>query len=83
MINDIFHLYFDKFVQVYLNDILIFSKSIKKHVKHVQIILKTLSKYELFAKLEKCELKHISIEFCDHIMNDGCVRPCKAKINII
>ena len=83
MMNDIFHSYFNKFIQIYLNNILIFLKSIKKHIKHVQIILKTLSKHELFAKLKKCELKHINIKFCDYIINNDYIKLCKVKMNII
>lgn len=54
-IQDIFSNVIGKFVQIYLDDIIIYSKNEKFHVKHVQYVLKTLINNGLYAKLEKCE----------------------------
>ena len=53
--NNIFHDYLDKFVIIYLNDILIYSKTKKEHLKHLHTILKPLRKHKLYAKDTKCK----------------------------
>ena len=56
LINNIFREYLDKFVVVYLDDILIYSRTREEHLQHVRIVLKTLRKHKLYAKAKKCEL---------------------------
>jgi len=56
LMNNIFHDYLDKFVIVYLDDILIYSKTKEEHLQHVRTILETLRKHKLYAKDTKCEL---------------------------
>ena len=61
-----------KFVRVYIDDILIFSKSWKEHVKHVEWVLKKLEEAHLVLSKEKCEWGKESIEFLGHrIDKDG------------
>jgi len=54
MINDVFYGYLDDFVVCYINDILIFSKNMIKHDRHVRLVLEKFRKVNLYAKLEKC-----------------------------
>jgi len=54
MINDVFYGYLDDFVVCYINDILIFSKNMIKHDRHVRLVLEKFRKFNLYAKLEKC-----------------------------
>jgi len=56
LMNDIFREYLDEFVIVYLDDILIYSKTKEEHLKHLCLVLKTLKEHKLYAKLKKCEL---------------------------
>ena len=56
LMNNIFREYLDKFVIVYLNDILIYSKTKKEHLKYLHLVLKTLRKHHLYAKIKKCKL---------------------------
>ena len=53
--NRIFRPFLDRFVVVFINDILIYSKSEKEHKEHLRIVLKILKERQLYAKLEKCE----------------------------
>lgn len=53
--NRIFHPYLDQFVVVFINDILIYSKSDKEHMEHLRIMLQTLKEKKLYVKLSKCE----------------------------
>jgi hypothetical protein len=54
MINDVFYGYLDDFVVCNINDILIFSKNMIKHDRHVRLVLEKFRKVNLYAKLEKC-----------------------------
>ena len=65
IINDIFGEYFDNFVVIYLDDILIFSKNKEEHEKHVRLVLEKLRKRGLYAKLEKCLFHQTEMEFLD------------------
>jgi hypothetical protein len=54
MANDIFRDFLDIFLIIYLDDLLIYSKTQEEHNVHVQQILQCLRDYSLYAKLEKC-----------------------------
>jgi len=54
-INSVLRPYLEKFVILYLDDILIYSKTLDDHVEHVRTVLKTLLKNNLYAKPKKCE----------------------------
>ena len=73
IMNDILHLYLDKFVVVYLDNILIYSNFREEHLEHVQKVLALLKKHKLYAKLFKCAFLQQAIEFCDHIVGQGSV----------
>ena len=51
--NRIFRLFLDKFVVMFIDDILIYSKIEKEHEEHLRIVLQILKKKQLYAKLEK------------------------------
>lgn len=53
--NRTFHQYFDKFMVVFIDDILIYLKTDKEHVEHLRIMLELLKEKQLYAKLSKCE----------------------------
>ncbi|XP_028804288.1 uncharacterized protein LOC114759291 [Neltuma alba] len=53
--NRIFHPYLDQFVVVFIDDILVYSKSPEEHERHLRIVLGTLWEKQLYAKLNKCE----------------------------
>ena len=55
MMNKIFKPYLNQFVVIFINDILIYSKSKEEHDKHLRIVLQTLREEKLFTKLSKCE----------------------------
>ncbi|RVW21689.1 Retrovirus-related Pol polyprotein from transposon 17.6 [Vitis vinifera] len=52
--NKIFHPYLDKFVVVYLDDIVIYSNTLKEHEEHLRKVFKILRQNELYVKKEKC-----------------------------
>src|SRR3954463_13948166 len=53
--NSIFMEYLDKFVVVYLDDILIYSKNKEEHTQHLRLVLMKLREHRLYAKFSKCE----------------------------
>jgi len=53
LINRVFHPFLDKFVVVFIDDILVYSKSKEDHTEHLRIVLKTLADHKLYAKTEK------------------------------
>ncbi|XP_040367269.1 uncharacterized protein LOC112177433 [Rosa chinensis] len=55
LMNRMFSPYMDKFVVVFVDDILVYSKTLEDHDKHLRIVLQLLREKELFAKFEKCE----------------------------
>jgi hypothetical protein len=62
----------DKFVVVFIDDILIYSKSEAEHVKHLRIVLQRLRDHKLYAKFSKCEFWLDSVKFLGHtISRDG------------
>ena len=72
LMNDIFREYLDKFVIVYLDDILIYSRTKEEHLEHVRIVLSTLRKHKLYAKAKKCEFVQTKVEYTGHfISNEG------------
>ena len=54
-INQIFRPYLDKFVMVFINDILIYSHNKEEHADHLRIVLEVLREHKLYGKLSKCE----------------------------
>ena len=55
LMNRVFHPYLDQFVIVFIDDILVYSKSTEEHALHLQIVLQTLRDRQLYAKFSKCE----------------------------
>ena len=70
--NDLFREYLDSFVIIYIDDLLIFSKTFEDHLKHLRLVFSVLRKNQLFAKPEKCEFAVQEIEFLSFVVgNDG------------
>jgi RNase H-like domain found in reverse transcriptase/Reverse transcriptase (RNA-dependent DNA polymerase)/Integrase zinc binding domain/Chromo (CHRromatin Organisation MOdifier) domain/Zinc knuckle len=68
---------------VYLDDILIFSKSEEEHVKHVKTVLERLRKHKLYAKRTKCEFAVRRLKFLGHIISDKGVEMDPSRVEAI
>ena len=55
MMNNIFSKYLDKFGLVFIDDILVYSKSKEEHEEHLRIVLQVLREHQLYTKFSKCE----------------------------
>ena len=69
LMKDIFRHYLDQFVMVFLNYILIYSKSVEEHEEHMILVLQVLSENHLYAKLSKCPFYHKQIQYLGHIIS--------------
>ena len=68
VMNGVLRPFFDEFFIVYLDDILIFSKSHDEHVMHVRKVLDVLKKEQLYLKMSKCEFGKTSLVYLGHIV---------------
>ncbi|SPO22889.1 uncharacterized protein UTRI_01567 [Ustilago trichophora] len=83
LVNRVLRPYLDKFVIVYLDDILIYSNTLDEHQEHVSRILEILEQHRLFAKPSKCIFGTTSIEFCGHLVGQGNIKPLEDKVKLI
>lgn len=83
LVNDVLRDYLNQFVFVYLDDILIFSRSPQEHVLHVRKVLQRLLENKLFIKGEKCEFHVPSVSFLGYIIGNGQVKPDPSKIRAV
>jgi hypothetical protein len=72
LMNSVFMPELDKFVIVFIDDILIYSKNLEDHARYLHIILQRLREHYLYAKFSKCEFWLDTVKFLGHtISNDG------------
>ena len=83
LMNRIFHQYLDRFVVVFIDDILVYSKTREEHDEHLRIILQTLREKQLYAKLSKCEFWLEEISFLGHIVSGDGIKVDSKKIESI
>nr|GFB60339.1 putative reverse transcriptase domain-containing protein [Tanacetum cinerariifolium] len=69
LMNQIFYEFLDKFVIVFIDDILVFSESKEEHEDHLRTVLQTLRQEKLYAKFYKCEFWLSSVAFLGHIVS--------------
>lgn len=79
-INDVFRDMLNKWVIVYIDDILIFSRSYEEHVQHVRAVLKRLIQCQLYAKAEKCEFHQTVTAFLGYIISQEGVAMDDSKV---
>ena len=69
LMNKVFHPYLDKFVVVFIDDILVYSKDTQEHEQHLRIVLQILREKKLFAKLSKYDFWLKEVSFLGHIVS--------------
>ena len=83
LMHEAFRPFLDDFVLVFLDDILIFSKTLEEHEAHVRKVLETLRKQKLYAKESKCEFFKTEVEFLGHLVGRNGVRMMEDKVKAV
>lgn len=68
LMNDILRPFLDDFVVVYLDNILIYSRTAEEHTTHLKKVLSVLRENQLYAKLSKCEFAKTEVNFLGHMV---------------
>uniref|UniRef100_A0A8C5R0W1 ribonuclease H n=1 Tax=Leptobrachium leishanense TaxID=445787 RepID=A0A8C5R0W1_9ANUR len=82
-LNDIFRDVLDTLLVVYLDDLLVYSRTIQEHTQHVRLVLSRLRQHKLYGKIEKSTFEKSSIEFLGYVLSPGHIEMDKAKIKAI
>ncbi|GJS22096.1 putative reverse transcriptase domain-containing protein [Tanacetum coccineum] len=80
LMNRVCRSYLDKFVIVFIDDILIYSKTQEEHVEHLRLVLELLKKEKLYAKFSKCEFWLREVQFLGHVINGNGIHVDPSKI---
>ena len=80
MMNKVFMEYLDKFVVVFIDDILIFSKTKEEHAEHLRLVLQKLREKKLYAKKSKCEFWLDEVSFLGHVVSNGGIAVDHSKV---
>jgi hypothetical protein len=83
LMNKVFMEYLDRFVVVFIDDILIYSKSDSDHEEHLRLVLQKLQDNQLYAKYSKCEFWIDEVPFLGHIISNGGILVDSAKVKEI
>jgi hypothetical protein len=80
LMNKVFIEYLDKFVVVFIDDILVYSRSEEEHEEHFRLALQKLRENRLYAKLSKCEFWMKQVAFLGHIISKGGISVDPSKV---
>jgi hypothetical protein len=80
LMNKIFMEYLDKFVVVFINDILVYSRSEEEHEEHLHLALQKLRENRLYVKLSKCEFWMKQVAFLGHAISKGGISVDLSKV---
>jgi hypothetical protein len=83
LMNKVFMKFFDKFIVVFIDDILVYSKTEEEHTEHLRLVFGTLREHQLYAKFSKCEFWLKEVGFLGHVILAGGVSVDPSKITSI
>ena len=70
LMNKVFAVEINQFILVYLDDILVFSKSVEEHWEHLKIVLERLRKAKLFGRIHKCEFLKSRVDYLGYEVSE-------------
>jgi hypothetical protein len=80
LMNKVFMEYLDRFIVVFIDDILIFSKMMEEHEEHLGLVLEKLRSNQLYAKFSNCEFWLTEVTFLGHVISAGGVSVDPGKV---
>jgi hypothetical protein len=83
LMNGVFRKYLDRFVQIFLDDILIYSKDEREHEEHLKVVLSCLRENKLYGKLSKCSFFQKEIHYLGHIISSEGISVDSEKVKAI
>ena len=83
LMNRVFQPYLDQFVIVFIDDILVYSKTEDDHDEHLRLVLQTLRDHKLYAKLSKCDFWMREVSFLGHVVSERGVEVDQKKVEAI
>jgi hypothetical protein len=83
LMNNVLNKFLDKFVLVFIDDILIYSKNRKEHEDHLRLVLQVLREHQLYVKFSKCEFFQKQIHYLGHVLSEEGVEVDPDKIRSI
>jgi len=83
LMNRVFKDFLDKFVIVFIDDILIYSRTHEEHCEHLRIVLQILKEKQLFAKFKKCEFWLEKVSFLGHIISKDGISVDPSKVEAV
>jgi hypothetical protein len=83
LMNKVFMEYLDRFIVVFIDDILVFSKMIEEHEEHLRLVLEKLRSNQLYGKFSKCEFWLTEVAFLGHIISAGGVSVDPGKVKAV
>ena len=83
MMNKVFMEFLDKFVVVFIDDILIYSKNEEEHKEHLRLVLEKLREHQLYAKFSKCEFWLKKVGFLGHVISGEGITVDPSKVEAV
>ena len=83
MMNKVFMEYLDKFVVVFIDDIMVYSKNEEEHKEHLRLVLEKLREHQLYAKFSKCEFWLKEVGFLGHVISGQGIAVDPSKIQSV
>ena len=83
MMNRVFRPFIDQFVVVFIDDILIYSRSATEHEEHLRLVLQTMRDHQLYAKFSKCEFWLESVRFLGHVISKDGIQVDPTKVEAV
>ena len=81
VMNRVFRPFLDQFVIVFIDDVLVYSRSEEEHEQHLRLVLQTLREHQLYAKFSKCEFWLEQVQFLGHVIPGAGIQVDPAKIS--
>ena len=83
LMNNIFRPHIDEFILVYIDDILVYSKTKEEHIKHLEIALQLLRENKVYCKLSKCHFFKKEVDYLGHVISEDGIKVNPKKISAV